>query len=363
MAKILRILSLFALALLLCSCQKGKVEASRLIEESQTLRDEGDIKGAKEKLYQARELAPNFPEVYLELGILVDEYFHNTDEAVPHYEKFLELSDNEEMKEKVRAWLEDAKKGMALPFEAVNELSPEAKELLDKRTEQFEVLRRQLVDRYESEIAKLREGGVTTVVTVVEVKETPAPVTAAAVETTESKTEAPAVEAKPETVVAEVKPEEPKLSKAELKKLEEEKKKEAERLAKEKKEHDQKIDAFVKNIVKAGSDAAASTVITASELPKVPEKEANIELELTEEEVTSNIVAQTEAPPEKKETAEPPKEKEPRIHIVGQGDNLGNISRKYYGEFRRWKEIAEANKEILPDPNKLKIGMKLVIPE
>ena len=49
--------------------------------------------------------------------------------------------------------------------------------------------------------------------------------------------------------------------------------------------------------------------------------------------------------------------------MVGQGDNLGNISRKYYGEFKRWKDIAEANKEILPDPNKLKIGMKLVIPE
>lgn len=363
MAKILKIFLLLVLSLGLCSCNKGRAEASRLIEEAQTLRDEGDKQTAKEKLLQATYLAPDFPDVYLELGILMDEYYRDTKEAIPYYEKFLSLCDNPEMRAKVEAWLEDAKNGMALPFEAVNELSPEAKELLDKRTEQFEALRRQLIDRYESELAKLREGVSTVVMTVAETKETVVEQSAAEPEVKqESETET-----KTEVAVAEKKVEEQKPSKAELKKLEEEKKKEAARLAKEKKEREEKIDAFVRNIVKAGSDAAETTVISASSLPKVPEREAKIELELTEEEeaapVSTNLTAKVEAPAEKKEAAEPPKEKEPRIHVVGQGDNLGNISRKYYGEFKRWKDIAEANKEILPDPNKLKIGMKLVIPE
>jgi|GEM_PF-2576882 Uncharacterized protein containing LysM domain len=363
MAKILKIFLLLVLSLGFCSCSKGRAEASRLIEEAQTLRDEGDKQTAKEKLLQATYLAPDFPDVYLELGILMDEYYRDTKEAIPYYEKFLTLCDNPEMRVKVEAWLEDAKNGMALPFEAVNELSPEAKELLDKRTEQFEALRRQLIDRYESELAKLREGVSTVVVTVAETKETVVEQSAAEPEVKqESETET-----KTEVAVAEKKVEEQKPSKAELKKLEEEKKKEAARLAKEKKEREEKIDAFVRNIVKAGSDAAETTVISASSLPKVPEREAKIELELTEEEeaapASTNLTAKVEAPAEKKEAAEPPKEKEPRIHVVGQGDNLGNISRKYYGEFKRWKDIAEANKEILPDPNKLKIGMKLVIPE
>lgn len=363
MAKILKIFLLLVLSLGLCSCSKGRAEASRLIEEAQTLRDEGDKQTAKEKLLQATYLAPDFPDVYLELGILMDEYYRDTKEAIPYYEKFLSLCDNPEMRAKVEAWLEDAKNGMALPFEAVNELSPEAKELLDKRTEQFEALRRQLIDRYESELAKLREGVSTVVVTVAETKETVVEQSAAEPEVKqESETET-----KTEVAVAEKKAEEQKPSKAELKKLEEEKKKEAARLAKEKKEREEKIDAFVRNIVKAGSDAAETTVISASSLPKVPEREAKIDLELTEEEeaapASTNLTAKVEAPAEKKEAAEPPKEKEPRIHVVGQGDNLGNISRKYYGEFKRWKDIAEANKEILPDPNKLKIGMKLVIPE
>ena len=363
MAKILKIFLLLVLSLGLCSCNKGRAEASRLIEEAQTLRDEGDKQTAKEKLLQASYLAPDFPDVYLELGILMDEYYRDTKEAIPYYEKFLTLCDNPEMRAKVEAWLEDAKNGMALPFEAVNELSPEAKELLDKRTEQFEALRRQLIDRYESELAKLRDGVSTVVVTVAETKETvPEP----PVTKPEAKQESEP-ETKTEVAAVEKKVEEQKPSKAELKKLEEEKKKEAARLAKEKKEREEKIDAFVRNIVKAGSDAAETTVISASSLPKVPEREAKIELELTEEEeaapASTNLTAKVEAPAEKKEDPDPPKEKEPRIHVVGQGDNLGNISRKYYGEFKRWKDIAEANKEILPDPNKLKIGMKLVIPE
>lgn len=367
MAKILKIFLLLILSIGLCSCSKGRAEASRLIEEAQTLRDEGDKQTAKEKLLQATYLAPDFPDVYLELGILMDEYYRDTKEAIPYYEKFLSLCDNPEMRAKVEAWLEDAKNGMALPFEAVNELSPEAKELLDKRTEQFEALRRQLIDRYESELAKLREGVSTVVVTVAETKETPAAPPEVKPEAKQESQPETKLEEKTEVAVAEKKVEEQKPSKAELKKLEEEKKKEAARLAKEKKEREEKIDAFVRNIVKAGSDAAETTVISASSLPKVPEREAKIDLELTEEEeaapASTNLTAKVEAPAEKKEAAEPPKEKEPRIHVVGQGDNLGNISRKYYGEFKRWKDIAEANKEILPDPNKLKIGMKLVIPE
>ena len=48
MAKILKIFLLLVLSLGLCSCSKGRAEASRLIEEAQTLRDEGDKQTAKE---------------------------------------------------------------------------------------------------------------------------------------------------------------------------------------------------------------------------------------------------------------------------------------------------------------------------
>lgn len=359
MAKFLKTFFALLALLLLCSCQQGKLEASRLIVQSQEARDQGDLEEAKEKLLAAKEFAPDLPEVYLELGILMDEYLHDTANAVPYYEKFLSLSRNEEMRAKVSSWLEDARQGISLPLSEVKELPPEAKELLAKRTEQFEELRQQLIDRYECELAKLRaEKGLPPAETVAETKT----VSAVKEEAKES-----AEESQPAAAVAvaesESEPEKKEPSKEELKKIEKAKKEEAERLAREKKEREEKIDAFVKTMVKAGSEQAESTVISAASLPKEAPEPGEVELELSPEEKEPEVKQETAqaapvpAEPEKKE------EKGPRIHVVGQGDNLGNISRKYYGEFKRWKDIAEANKEILPDPNKLKIGMKLVIPE
>lgn len=49
-------------------------------------------------------------------------------------------------------------------------------------------------------------------------------------------------------------------------------------------------------------------------------------------------------------------------HTVVKGDTLAGIARKYYGSATAWPKIAEANKETLPDPTKLKLGMVLKIP-
>ena len=53
----------------------------------------------------------------------------------------------------------------------------------------------------------------------------------------------------------------------------------------------------------------------------------------------------------------------PKEHKVARGDSLFGISAKYYGSSKHWKIIAEANKAALPDPRKMKPGMKLRIPE
>lgn len=52
----------------------------------------------------------------------------------------------------------------------------------------------------------------------------------------------------------------------------------------------------------------------------------------------------------------------PQSHTVVSGDTLSKIARKYYGSSGDWQQIAEANKAILPDPTKLKVGMVLTIP-
>jgi 5'-nucleotidase len=52
-----------------------------------------------------------------------------------------------------------------------------------------------------------------------------------------------------------------------------------------------------------------------------------------------------------------------RIHVVQKGDTLSSISAKYYGSARQWRKILAANRDNLPDPNRLIPGTKLIIPQ
>lgn len=389
----------------LSACRSARQQAQEMIRESQELRDEGEIQEAKELLLEASKVAPNYPETYLELGILYDEYLKDAQGAKPYYERFLALSSNEEMRGKVASWLKEAEEGISLPLRQVEEMPPEARELLEQRTAQYEELRRQLVNRYEGELAKLREevaasketkeesakedktaangldlkaDAETPQISVADLQRENAEKAAAEKLAAEKKAEADRLaaekKAEAERLAAEKKAEADRL--AAEKKAEEERlaalakeKAEAERLKKEKQERDEKIDALVQTMVREGTLSERGTVISVSSLLKGPGEAKDLELELTEEEkeTSTNTVAALPASPKEgaasSESKEQTAEKTPRYHVVEQGDNLGNISRKYYGEFRRWKDIAEANKDILPDPNKLKIGMKLVIPE
>ncbi|MBF0224251.1 MAG: transporter substrate-binding domain-containing protein [Desulfobacterales bacterium] len=50
-------------------------------------------------------------------------------------------------------------------------------------------------------------------------------------------------------------------------------------------------------------------------------------------------------------------------YTVKKGDTLSLISLKVYGISREWKTIYNANTEILESPNRLALGMKLIIPD
>ena len=52
----------------------------------------------------------------------------------------------------------------------------------------------------------------------------------------------------------------------------------------------------------------------------------------------------------------------PRTYTVQAGDNLSKISKHFYGDPNQYMKIANANKETLPDPDKIKPGMELNIP-
>lgn len=51
-----------------------------------------------------------------------------------------------------------------------------------------------------------------------------------------------------------------------------------------------------------------------------------------------------------------------RSYIVQSGDNLAKISERFYGSAAQWKKIWEANRDVISDPDVLKVGVELYIP-
>ena len=51
-----------------------------------------------------------------------------------------------------------------------------------------------------------------------------------------------------------------------------------------------------------------------------------------------------------------------RTYVVVDGDTLSGISLKFYGTARRWPDIYQANRDILPNESVLRVGSTLRIP-
>lgn len=51
-----------------------------------------------------------------------------------------------------------------------------------------------------------------------------------------------------------------------------------------------------------------------------------------------------------------------RTHVVAKGDTLFKLARQYYNDQSKWRDIYNANRSILSDPNRLKVGQELVLP-
>jgi nucleoid-associated protein YgaU len=52
-----------------------------------------------------------------------------------------------------------------------------------------------------------------------------------------------------------------------------------------------------------------------------------------------------------------------RTYTVKSGDSLSKISKQFYGDASQYERIFEANRDQLSDPNKIRPGQELVIPE
>lgn len=59
---------------------------------------------------------------------------------------------------------------------------------------------------------------------------------------------------------------------------------------------------------------------------------------------------------------EPARSQEPKTYTVEKGDSLSKIAKHFYGDANKWKEIFEANKDSIKDPDVIHPGQELKIP-
>jgi nucleoid-associated protein YgaU len=89
-----------------------------------------------------------------------------------------------------------------------------------------------------------------------------------------------------------------------------------------------------------------------------------------ETENTVNTIRVKSAAPAPPPGPRPPAEAAPAppagaetIHVVVAGDTLGALAKKYYGKASLYMKIFDANKDVLKNPDVIKIGQKLRIPK
>ncbi|PYL48715.1 MAG: hypothetical protein DMF40_03850 [Verrucomicrobia bacterium] len=105
---------------------------------------------------------------------------------------------------------------------------------------------------------------------------------------------------------------------------------------------------------------SGDAIISRTEATRLRNENLSLRKELDEARGRSHIVTSEQA-------ATPAKTKNQdtgrQTYVVQHGDTLASISRKFYKTSTRWKQILDANRDVINDPKKLAPGQTLVIPK
>ena len=107
---------------------------------------------------------------------------------------------------------------------------------------------------------------------------------------------------------------------------------------------------------------SGDSVVTRAEATRLRNENLNLRKQLEDRSSkswSSPDKAQSGGPPPKETAAG---KSSSRTYVVQTGDTLVSISRKLYKSPARWKKILNANKRSIDDPEKLRIGQRLIIP-
>ena len=115
--------------------------------------------------------------------------------------------------------------------------------------------------------------------------------------------------------------------------------------------------------VKEASDDPSATVDKAADSSAAAEVKESSDAPKAEEKKDETPAAGKKADAPKSDAAKAAEPVNGDDYVVVAGDNLGKIAKKFYGDARRFDIIVNANEQLKANPDKLRVGMKLVIPK
>ena len=105
---------------------------------------------------------------------------------------------------------------------------------------------------------------------------------------------------------------------------------------------------------------SGDAIISRTEATRLRNENLSLRKELDEARGHSHVVTSEQAAtPGKTKNADTTRQ----TYVVQHGDTLASISRKFYKTSTRWKQILDANRDVINDPKKLAAGQTLVIPK
>ena len=104
---------------------------------------------------------------------------------------------------------------------------------------------------------------------------------------------------------------------------------------------------------------SGDAVISRTEATRLRNENLALRKELDEARGHGRIVTSDQAATAKTKNSDAGRQ----TYVVQQGDTLASISRKFYKTSTHWKQILNANRDVINDPKKLAAGQTLVIPK
>jgi LysM repeat protein len=105
---------------------------------------------------------------------------------------------------------------------------------------------------------------------------------------------------------------------------------------------------------------SGDAIISRTEATRLRNENLSLRKELDDARGRSHLVTSEQAgTPAKTKNADTSKQ----TYVVQHGDTLASISRKFYKTSTRWKQILDANRDVINDPKKLVAGQTLLIPK